>query len=40
LLRLIEAIKAGRRHHRDAGGHSAAVEGDPNGAREVLVPAL
>lgn len=32
--------QAGRGYHRDAGGHSAAVEDDPDGAREVLVPRL
>ena len=40
LLRLDEAVEAGRGHHRDAGGDSAPVEGDPDGAREVLVPGL
>ena len=38
LLRLDEAVEAGRGHHRDAGGDPAAVEGDSDGAREVLVP--
>src|ERR1700730_5767709 len=40
LLRVEEAIKAGRGHHRDAGGHSPPVEGDADGAREILVPGL
>ena len=40
LLRLGEAVEAGRGHHRDAGGDPAPVEGDPDGAREVLVPGL
>jgi hypothetical protein len=33
-----EAVEAGRGHYRDAGGDPAAVEGDSDGAREVLVP--
>ena len=40
LLRIDEAVEAGRGHHRDAGGDPAPVEGDPDGAREVLVPGL
>src|SRR5437762_233677 len=40
LLRLGQAIEAWRRHLRDAGGGSAAVEGDPDRAREVLLPGL
>ena len=40
LLRLGEAVEAGRGHYRDAGGDPAAVEGDPDGAGEVLVPAV
>ena len=32
--------KLGEDSHRDAGGDSAPVEGDPDGAREVLVPGL
>jgi hypothetical protein len=32
LMRIIEALQAWRGYHRDAGGHSAAVEGDPDGA--------
>ena len=40
LLRLDEAVEAGRGHHRDAGGDPAPMEGDPDGAREVLVPGL
>src|SRR4029079_8655561 len=40
LLRLGEAVEAGRGHHRDAGGDPAAVEGDPDGAGEVLVPGM
>ena len=40
LLRVGEAVEAGRGHHRDAGGDPAAVEGDPDGAGEVLVPEL
>jgi hypothetical protein len=35
LLRVDEAVEARRGHHRDAGGDPAAVEGDPDGAREV-----
>src|SRR5262245_45304798 len=38
LLRFGEAVEARRGHHRDAGGDPAAVEGDPDGTREVLVP--
>jgi hypothetical protein len=38
LLRLGEAVEAGRGHYRDAGGDPAAVEGDSDGTREVLVP--
>ena len=38
LLRLGEAVEAGRGHYRNAGGDPAAVEGDSDGAREVLVP--
>ena len=40
LLRVDEAVEAGRGHHRDAGGDPAAMEGDPDGAGEVLVPGL
>ena len=40
LLRLGQAVQAGRRHHRDFGGDPAAVEGDPDGAREVHLPGL
>ncbi len=40
LLRVGEAVEAGRGYHRDAGGDPAAVEGDPDGAREVLVPGV
>ena len=40
LLRLGQAVEAGRGRHRDAGGDPAPVEGDPDGAREVLVPGL
>ena len=40
LLRVGEAVEAGRGHHRDAGGDPAAVEGDPDGAGEVLVPGM
>jgi hypothetical protein len=35
-----EAVEAGRGRHRDVGGDSSPVEGDPDGAREVLVPGL
>src|SRR5947208_16721427 len=38
LLRVGEAVEAGRGHYRDAGGDPAAVEGDSDGTREVLVP--
>jgi hypothetical protein len=38
LLRLREAVEARRGHYRDAGGDPAAVEGDSDGTREVLVP--
>src|SRR3954469_15049668 len=38
LLRLGEAVEAGRGHYRNAGGDPAAVEGDSDGTREVLVP--
>ena len=34
------ALQAGRGRHRDAGGGAAAVEGDPDRAREVLLPLL
>jgi transposase InsO family protein len=40
LLRLGEAVEAGRGYHRDAGGDPAAVEGDPDGAGKVLVPGM
>ena len=40
LLRVGQAVEAGRGRHRDAGGDPAPVEGDPDGAREVLVPGL
>ena len=40
VLRIDEAVEAGRGHHRDAGGDPAPMEGDPDGAREVLVPGL
>ena len=40
LLRVGEAVETGRGYHRDAGGDPAAVEGDPDGAREVLVPGV
>src|SRR5262245_53432532 len=40
VLRVEEAGEAGRGHHRDAGGDPAPVEGDPDGAREVLVPGV
>src|SRR5262249_49126020 len=40
LLRFREAVEARRGHHRDAGGDPAAVEGDPDGAGKVLVPAM
>src|SRR5579875_2374093 len=40
LLPLIEAGEAWRGHHRDAGGDPAPVEGNPDGARDVLVPEL
>ena len=40
LLRLGPAVEAWRRHHRDAGSCSATVEGDPDRAREVLLPGL
>ena len=38
LLRLGEAAEAGRGQYRDAGDDPAAVEGDSDGTREVLVP--
>jgi hypothetical protein len=38
LLRLGETVEAGRGHYRNAGGDPAAVEGDSDGTREVLVP--
>ena len=40
LLRVDEAVEAGRGYYRDAGGDPAAVEGDPDGAGEVLVPGM
>ena len=40
LLRLDQAVEARRGRHRDAGGDPAPVEGDPDGAREVLLPGL
>src|SRR5690606_13257596 len=40
VLRLVRAVQAGRGRHRDAGGGAAAVEGDPDGAGEVLLPVL
>ena len=40
LLRRRAAVQAGRGCHRDAGGHSAAVEGDPARPREVHLPRL
>jgi hypothetical protein len=36
----MRALEAGRGCHRDAGGDPAQVEGDPDGAGEVLVPGL
>ena len=38
LLRLGEAVEAGRGYYRDAGDDPAAVEGDSDGTGEVLVP--
>ena len=40
LLRVGEAVEAGRGHYRDAGGDPAAVEGDSDGAGKVLVPGM
>src|SRR5208283_4720987 len=40
LLRVGEAVEARRGYHRDAGGYPAAMEGDPDRAREVLVPGV
>ena len=40
LLRLGQAVQAGRDGHRDAGKHPAPVEGDPDGAGTVLLPGL
>ena len=40
LLRIGAAVEARRGRHRDAGGHPAPVEGDPDGAGEVLLPGL
>ena len=40
MLRLGEALEDRRGRHRDAGGHSAPVEGDPDGAREVRLSGL
>ncbi len=38
LLRLGQAVEARRGHYRDPGGHSASVEGHPDGAGEVHLP--
>jgi transposase len=38
LLRRIAAVQAGRRHHRDTGGHSQILEGDPARPGEVRLP--
>ena len=40
VLRIDEAVEAGRRRHRDAGGCSTPLEGHPDGAREVLLSSL
>ena len=40
VLRQPAAAQAGRGHHRDAGGHSPAVEGDPACPREIHLPRL
>jgi hypothetical protein len=37
---LLRVEEAGRGHHRDAGGDPAPVEGDPDGARKILVPGV
>jgi hypothetical protein len=40
VLRVSQAVETGRGHHRNAGGHSQVLEGDPDGSGEVLVPAM
>ena len=40
LLRLDETVEARRGRHRDARGRPAPVEGDPDGSRAVLLPAV
>ena len=40
LLRVGEAVEAGRGHYRDAGGDPAAVKGDSDGAGKVLVSGM
>src|SRR5438034_11767829 len=39
-MRVGETVEVGGGHHRDIGGDPTSVEGDPDGAGEVLVPGM